>query len=210
MQRLKIVFRKGEGARYLSHLDLMATFEYAIRRARLPVDLSEGFNPRPRMSLAAPLPLGYTGEREILEITLRSIVETPEVRERLQRALPAGVSISSVEEVPAGRRTSASRLRSAVYRIELPTPAPDLQSRVDELLNRSTLPVEEHREGTVRRRDLRPLLGSLESTPSGDGLRLVVRLDSEGTARPEQILDLLSVPRDGARITRERIELNDQ
>ena len=47
VQKLTVTFRKGEDARFLSHLDLTATLEYAVRRARLPVALSEGFSPRP-------------------------------------------------------------------------------------------------------------------------------------------------------------------
>ena len=73
--RYLLTFRKHEGARFLSHLDLQATLEYGMRRAGLPLELSEGFNPRPRYSLVAALPLGYVGEHELLEMTLRDDLE---------------------------------------------------------------------------------------------------------------------------------------
>src|SRR5947209_17058677 len=98
----------------------MALFEYALRRARLPFALSEGFNPRPRMSMAAPLPLGYVGEREILEIVLREPVIPEETVRRLQAAVPSGIEILSATDYAAQTRSSASRVRGAVYRIELP------------------------------------------------------------------------------------------
>ncbi len=206
MQRLRILFRKGEGARFLSHLDLMATFEYAARRARLPVELSEGFNPRPRMSAAAPLALGHVGEEEILEIALRHTLPLEEVQGHLQAVMPPGITIRSVQEIPPGQKSAASRLRSASYRVELPDPVPDLRSRVEHLLGQAVTEIEEQRQDRVRKRDLRPFILSLRALDFGT-LHMLVRLDAEGTVRPEQVLQLLSIPGDGARITRERIEL---
>jgi radical SAM-linked protein len=207
VQRLKIIFRKGEGARFLSHLDLMATLEYAARRARLPVELSEGFNPRPRMSAAAPLALGHIGESEILELALRQSLPPQEVGKRLGAALPPGISILSAEELPEGQKPSASRLRSATYRVELPHPVPNLAARVADLLSRESLQVEELRKDRVRERDLRPLILSLEPLDGEFGLRMRVTLDAQGTVRPEQILILLGVSPEGARIVREAIEV---
>lgn len=208
MVRLSIIFHKGESARFLSHLDLMSTFEYSMRRARLPVELSEGFNPHPRMSAAAPLALGHTGEREILEIALREELPTEEVRQRLQAAVPPGIAILSVDAIPGQIKSAASRVRSATYRVSLPADVPDIGSRLAELLTRDALPIEEERDGKIRRRDLRPLILSLEATGPGT-VRMVVRLNSDGSTRPEQILNLLSIPMEGVEIVREQIELAD-
>jgi radical SAM-linked protein len=209
MQRVRVFFAKGDEARFLSHLDLMATFEYGLRRAKLPFELSEGFNPRPRMSIASPLPLGYVGEREILELALREPMAAQEIVRRLQAALPAGITILSAEEYATQTKSSASRVRGAVYRMTLPEAVDDLPDRVAALLARPTLEVEEERDGTRRKRNLRPLIKRLEA-PDGRTLLLDVRLDRDGTARPEQVLDLLSILRDGVRIARERIELERQ
>lgn len=205
-QRVQVLFRKGEGARFLSHLDLMATLEFALRRAQLPFELSEGFNPRPRMALAAPLALGHIGEREVLEITLREHVDPAALREQLQSALPPGITIHSASEVPADGKSAAARVRSSRYRIELREPVTDLAGRVTHLLDHDSLEVEEEREGGRRRRDLRPLILSLE-VPQQDVLILTVAIEHQGSVRPEQVLDLLGLPRDGVAITRESIEI---
>ena len=206
MPRIRVIFAKGDEARFLSHLDLMATFEYGLRRARLPFELSEGFNPRPRMSIAAPLPLGYVGEREILEIVLREPMAPPEIVRRLQAALPAGITILSADEYATQTKSSASRVRGAGYRMTLREAVDDLADRVAALLDQPILEVDEDRDGTRRRRDLRPLIKRLLAL-NGCSLLLDVRLDNDGTARPEQILDLLSIPREGVRIARERIDV---
>jgi radical SAM-linked protein len=202
-QRLHVIFRKGEGTRFLSHLDLQSTLEFSMRRAHLPLEFSEGFSPRPKMSLVSPLPLGYTGEREVLEITLHQSVPPQEVLSRLQAAVPEGITIREVLEVPAEGKSAASKLLSAAYQVVLPDPVPDLVARLTELLDRPHIEVEEERDRSIRRRDIRPAILALEA----DGERcfhLTAAYDG-GTVRPEQILDLLGLPHDGARISRTEI-----
>jgi radical SAM-linked protein len=205
-QRVHVTFRKDGGARYLSHLDLMATLEFSIRRAHLPVELSEGFSPRPRISLVAPLVLGHVGEREILEMTLREAVPPEDIRDRLQSSVPAGITVYEVVETPIDAK-AAAHLRSATYRVALPRAVPDLHSRVETLLLRDTISVEEERDGKPRTRDLRPLLLTLEA-PTEGLLRMTLAMTGEGTVRPEQVLDLLGIARDDVAIVREKIDFD--
>lgn len=203
--RYLVVFRKGPEARFLSHLDLQATLEYAMRRAGLPVELSEGFNPRPRYSLVAALPLGYLGEQELLELTLREPLIPNDVGTRLAAALPDGIEVMEVEQVLSGA-SAASRLRSATYRIVPIEPVPDLEARCVSLLARATVEIEEERSGAVRRRDIRPLILSLVALPDG-GIRLTVRLTTEGSVRPDEVVRTLGLDPIGVTVTRESIEI---
>ena len=65
-----VTFEKGESVRWLGHLDLLRTFERAIRRAELPIAFSAGFNPRERLAFASALGVGVTGEAELATIEL--------------------------------------------------------------------------------------------------------------------------------------------
>ena len=58
--RIRVTFAKTEPMRFTSHLDLFRAWERTFRRAGLPILFSQGYNPRPRMQLAAALPLGFT------------------------------------------------------------------------------------------------------------------------------------------------------
>jgi radical SAM-linked protein len=203
-----VVFRKWGGARFLSHLDLQAALEYGLRRAGLPMELSEGFNPRPRYSLVTALPLGYTGEGELFELTLRDELPPETVADGLRRSLPEGISILTAELLP-GRAATATRLQSATYRIELREPPADLQGRVQSLLDRSEIPVEEERNGKLRTRDVRSLVLALEVIDR-QTIRLVTKLTGEGSIRPDEILRQMGLdPRD-ARLTRESIALSER
>ncbi len=70
MQRLRIRFTRGEEIKFISHLDIMRLWHRAFNRAGIQLAYSEGFNPHPRMSLAAPLALGVTSEAELMDIVL--------------------------------------------------------------------------------------------------------------------------------------------
>lgn len=96
MYKIHFEFAKKGAMRYISHLDLMRLFARAMRRAGLPLKLSEGFSPHPRLSLARALKLGVESDREQGSIVLKEFVRTDEVRRLLQEQMPGGIEILSV------------------------------------------------------------------------------------------------------------------
>ena len=60
MSDQRIQFIKTGRARYISHLDLMRTFQRAFLRAGLHVKHTEGFNPHAYVSIALPLSVGFS------------------------------------------------------------------------------------------------------------------------------------------------------
>jgi radical SAM-linked protein len=68
MNRLRIRFGRGQELKFISHLDLTRLWHRALRRAGVALAYSEGFNPHPRLSLAAPLQLGATSEAELMDV----------------------------------------------------------------------------------------------------------------------------------------------
>lgn len=83
--------------RYISHLDLMRLFTRAMRRAELPLKMSEGFSPHPKLSLKRALKLGVESEHEEASIVLRFPVEPAEFKDRLQKKLPEGIQVKDVQ-----------------------------------------------------------------------------------------------------------------
>ena len=79
-QNIRIRFSKQGDIRFISHHDLMRLFERALRRAQLPVATSEGFHPRPRISLPMPLSVGFTGHSEVADVGLREWMRPEELR----------------------------------------------------------------------------------------------------------------------------------
>lgn len=97
MYKISFVFTKIGMMRYISHLDLMRLFMRAMRRADLPLKLSEGFSPHPKLSLKRALKLGLESEHEEAAILLRLPVAPEEFKDKLQLQLPEGIKIKNVQ-----------------------------------------------------------------------------------------------------------------
>ena len=223
MGRLRVTFGRGEPVKYLAHLDLVRLWERAIRRAELPLAYSAGFTPRPKMTMAAPLPVGVTSEGELMDLIFEAALSPAEFTARITPQLPAGVAVLAASQAPERGPSLPALLAAAEYRVtvrsteaedDLPATdrAADLQARIDRLLATAGQPVVRERAGKVREYDLRPLILDLRSA-GGDtnGLSVTMRLraGNEATGRPEDVAAALGYPGRPRRIHRTKLFLRE-
>jgi radical SAM-linked protein len=97
MYRIEFIFTKKGAMRFISHLDLMRLFMRAMRRADLPLKITEGFNPHPKFSIKRALKLGLESENEEAVIVLKEFLKAEDFKEKLQKQLPEGIEIKSVK-----------------------------------------------------------------------------------------------------------------
>jgi radical SAM-linked protein len=217
--RLRIAFSKAGALRYTGHLDLQKIWERTVRRAGLPLAYSQGFHPGPKIQLACALPLGFASRAELVDIWLDEALpgealdgaRLPPYKELFQAAAPPGLEIHSVEQVDLHLPALQTQVISAEYEASLLDPVDEAQlaGKLSSILAAGTLP----RERRGKAYDLRPLIEELTLTPSpspdgrGAGVRVFMRLAArEGaTGRPEEILDVLGIPIEAARIERTRL-----
>lgn len=83
--------------KYISHLDLIRLFMRALRRAELPLKMTEGFSPHPKFSIKRALKLGIESDNEEAAITLTEQINPEEFKERLQKQLPQGIVIKDAQ-----------------------------------------------------------------------------------------------------------------
>jgi len=185
-QDIRIRFSKQGDIRFISHHDLMRLFERAVRRADLPVAVSGGHNPRPRISLPMALALGLAGRNEVADIVLARWVRPDEVRSRLQAELPSGIDILSAEVIPS----SASRQpQELAYLVPLLPGSGLTEARLAELLARDSVVVERTRKDQTFPVDVRPFVKALRL---GSGhLQMLLSYTDKGTARPQEVLQAL-------------------
>jgi radical SAM-linked protein len=231
--KVRIRFRKFGALRLLSHHDLMRCFERMLRRAALPVRQSKGFHPKPRLVFALSLPLGVIGCDEVVELELDQTLPLDEVRDRLVRQAPPGLTILSVRRIDY---KMGAQVHSLTYRIALPGErAADAARRAAEVLAAPECWAERTRPAT-RRVDLRPWILKLRvaesevhrdapaerfapSPPLGVAanpcahLEMNLCLTPAGTARPDEVLAVLGLSdllEAGAVLERSRLELVDE
>ena len=89
----RLLFSKTGRAKYISHLDLMRTFQRAFTRAGIEIKHTQGFHKHPFVSIALPLSVGYSSQCEILEFGLVGGATAEEVPARLTAAMPEGIII---------------------------------------------------------------------------------------------------------------------
>jgi radical SAM-linked protein len=199
-QRLRIVFVKGPELKYISHLDLALAWERALRRAGVPLAYSQGHTPHARMQIASGLPLGYFGSAEMMDVFLAEPMAPTEFGDRVGPALPRGLRLKSVEEVPLKSPSLQSALRQAEYRVTIQTsvPAAELAERVASLLAADHFAQQRTRKGRQESFDLRPLVKEvgLATADQGDGQAvLTMRLSAgqRGNVRPDAVLAALGL-----------------
>lgn len=204
--RVRITFTKQGALRYTGHLDLHRLWERAMRRAELPIAYSQGFHPQPKISLAAALPLGFSSCGEVLDVRLKQEINVDEIARRLENNLPADIQVTKVESVDEHAPALQTQVLSAVYEV-LITEAVDeseLSQRIHDLLQSKSLP----RERRGKFYDLRPLIESLEMSAGTNGkfvLCMTLSSRDSATGRPEEVLSVLGIESEYARVERTRL-----
>ena len=190
----RLLFAKTGRARFISHLDLMRTFQRAFLRAGIHIKHTEGFNPHAFVSIALPLSVGYASHCEILEFGLLSGATMEEVPEKLNAALPDGIEVlkcyESVQAIKA--------LTFLDYDITLEYDRPVAEAAAQHLsglLSQDSLVVRKKSKKAksgFTEVDLTPLIRSHELTSSETSisLRMVVRAQNPGL-NPALLLDCL-------------------
>ncbi len=94
---LRLLFEKKGNAVWISHLDLMRLFQRAFKRAGFPLTHTQGFNPRPSVSIALPLSVGVESSCELLDFELEKMdVSCDEILSKLNQTLVDGVKVLAV------------------------------------------------------------------------------------------------------------------
>ncbi|MGQ9512140.1 TIGR03936 family radical SAM-associated protein [Thermodesulfitimonas sp.] len=197
MFRYRITFRKEGPARWIGHLDLVRLFEQACRRAELPLAYSEGFNPRPRLVFAAPLPLGVAGLRELVDAYLRVPVAPELVQARLGPVLPKGLTVIRVRRVPREEANLMAAVRRATYRAEGRPAAGLCEAALTEAVQRvlQAGEIKSVRQGKkgLQERDIRPGIFALDASLEEGKIvvTMLVQAGQEGNVRPEEVTAIL-------------------
>jgi radical SAM-linked protein len=176
----------------------MRSWERALRRAGLPVAYSEGFSPHAQLALAAPLPVGTTGDAELMDVFLAERIAPKTFIEEASKQLPAALTINSVEEVGMALPALQADVRFAEYEVDLApeASAEGARAAAESFLAAETMPWEHKRDEEVRSYDIRAQVESIDVAPGADGaVRLLMRLknDNTGSGRPEQVVAALGL-----------------
>jgi radical SAM-linked protein len=193
--------------RFLSHAETLKLFQRACVRAGLRIQYSEGFNPRPKLSLPLPRPVGVESDEELLCLRVsrdplptgdaaegrRGESDELRIKEALGRQLPEGCELISVSVAGAGVSFSP---RSAMYvfavRPEYITG--ELEATIERLLAAESLVVRRVMdEGKTKFKnvDVRGFLNSIKLADKS--IIVACEISPAGSVRVDEILNLLGL-----------------
>jgi len=206
VQRIRIQYAKRGRLRFSSHRDFQRSLERAIRRVGIPIALSSGFSPHPKISYANAAPTGASSEAEYVEIALTQPVDPERLRRDLDAALPGGLDI--VAAVTASTPDFAARLTASRWRIEFPgVDRGTLAAAVTKLLAAPEAMVERTTKSGRRRFDARAALTHAQVSEDGCAILTVVVRHGTPSVRPDDVVMALHatavlVPPEPPRFTR--------
>ena len=221
-QRWQLLFSRSAPALRMRQAELVDELERSFREANLPLAYSRALKPRPRIKLAANLPVGLELRGEVVEAYFDDLVPLEQINAAGEH-FPDGIELRDAKEVWHGFPSAASQLRGAEYEIDMAgndeLTSDALRGAVVRLLSAGELHGKRRRGESERRsdageRDLRPLIEDVEVLEVDEKartarLRTVLRLDPSGAGRPEDVVHALDLPLKVRRAVRTRLVFVD-
>ena len=195
MRSVRIFFEKKNMAKYISHLDLMRCFSRALKRARLNIWYTEGFNPHAFMTFSLPLSLGTESFCESVDI--RMLDETPfdEIKDKLNETLPPDIRITRVAE-PVHK---ADEIAFAEFEICFNTDNPKkVKDGVEKRISASEIIVEKKakqgRKKILKEVDIKGNINKYELSESEKSvcLKIILSAGAKNNINPSLLIDAIT------------------
>ncbi|MCR5478525.1 MAG: TIGR03936 family radical SAM-associated protein [Ruminococcus sp.] len=171
----RAVYAKYGRARYISHLDFMRSMQRIIKRSRLPVWHTQGFNPHVYIMFPLALPLGTDSRVEIMDLALTEKLSNEQVRKQLGEKCPEGIEIISVSQ-PVHKHTE---IKYAEYDIKFKPsiPAQECLDKWNGFMSLEKIEIEKRtKKKTVNLVDIKPHITVICAQTQGEQVALQMRL----------------------------------
>ena len=172
---LRAVFEKSGRAVFISHLDLLRTMQRAIKRSKIPVWYSQGFNPHIYLNFPLALSLGVSSHTEFMDFALTEPCDKEQLVEKLNKSMPEGLKILSVDEPVFENK----EIGFAEYLIEFKSNASPLEmfNELEKMMDMEVIEIDKRSKskGTVKI-DIKPHLNVLGTEIAEDTLKVDIRL----------------------------------
>jgi len=204
---LAVRFKVEGSLRFLSHAETLKLFQRACVRAGIRTRYSEGFNPRPKLSLPLPRPVGVESDDELLCLRVERDplpeADTPDesaamdqesrIMAALASQLPEGCKLLSVSTPETG---ASFQPRSATYILPVKRErfSEELKATVERVLASEHLPLQRPIDESglkFKNVDVRSFLKSIKLEDASIIIECEIR--PEGSVRVDELLKLLGL-----------------
>ena len=193
MNKLRMRFAKTGRAIWISHLDLMATMQRAFSRAGSRLKYSEGFNPRPQISIALPLSVGCASVCELMDFQLVEEVDITLLIERLNATMPEGIEVQDIYE-PTRKNAEIKWLEvEGVFEYD-ERPVDIMLNELESFFSRESIVIEKKTKRGFGEIDIRPSIGQIAFSAAEGAILVKARISAQNpTLNPELLPAALRV-----------------
>lgn len=189
MSKLRLLFIKEAQAAYISHLDLLRTFQRCFPRTELDIKHSQGFHPHPIISIVLPLPVGQSSDCELLDFEVTQTTDGSGIAEKLNTGMPSGLRVLECYE--AKRPVRELALLRADLELDYDNGVPEgAVDKLKELFARPELVIQKR---TKRKEmadvDIAPMIHSVELTEGESVVRGTVVVQAQNPGLNPQLLE---------------------
>ena len=190
----RALFVKTGNAIWISHLDLMRVFQRAFKRAGLHLTHTQGYNPRPSVSIALPLSVGVESDCELLDFDLEGEkVSCDDIRDKLNAALVDGVKVLKVYE--DGAKIKHLSYLDCTVSLEYDRGIPaSAAANLEEMFRQEEVLVEKKSKNGMKEENIIPMIRSLAVSQTEENtLLLSARICCQNpTLNPAQLTAAIS------------------
>lgn len=185
---------------FLSHLDLLQAWQRILRRAKIPVAMSQGFNPHTKIAFGPARPVGVESLREYFDVELQREMAVEDFSQKLNASLPEGIHLEEVKPIQVGEKSITALIAVANYHVWGDVDSGiDVKSRIADLLAKEEIPYLKTSPKGDKTVNLRPGIFALD----WDGERFFMQLlaGNAGHVRPEEVLSCLGIGKEETKRT---------
>ena len=198
MEKIRIALKKGEAIKYVGHLDFGRAIERALRRAKLPVAYSVGFNPHMRLSFGPALGVGIASEAEYVDVEMTEAVAAKQFSQSLSEKLPPGLALVEARQV-SSTASLAAELNLAAYQAQVadlvaPEQIAAAETAVKRLQQSESVTYVRRAPKGIKTMDLKDYLaGDLETEAAAGSfsVRFWLRMTPGGAVKPQEVMRAL-------------------
>ena len=189
MSKLRLLFVKEAQAAYISHLDLMRTFQRCFPRTELEIKHTQGYHPHPIISIVLPLPVGQSSDCELLDFEVTQETDGSGIAEKLNTGMPTGIRVLACYPAVRPVRELASLRAEVTLEYDAGVPA-DGAEKLRALLSRDTLVIQKR---TKRKEladvDIAPMIRAVAVTADSHALHLDVTVQAQNPGLNPQLVE---------------------
>lgn len=211
MSKLRLLFIKEAQAAYISHLDLMRTFQRCFPRTELEIKHTQGYHPHPIISIVLPLPVGQSSECELLDFEVTQQSDGSGIAEKLNTGMPAGIRVLECYEVTRPVRELHALQADVTLEYDNGVPAGAAEA-IHGLLHRESLIIEKRtKRKELAEVDIAPMILDAIVTEGENALHIDLKVQAQNPGLNPQLIEkaiareLPQLMPDFVRVRRKRI-----